>query len=71
MKKLFFGSVAGLAITLSAVAYAAAAAPTESEQALRARQLEECFQAHASLMEKPAVRNRVTCWMAHRYLMQG
>ena len=70
MKKLFFASIAGLALSLSAVAYAAAA-PTESEQPLRAKRMEECFQAHASLMDKPAVRNRVNCWMSHRHLMQG
>ena len=69
MQKLFIGSIAGLALTLSAVAHAAAGAPTESEQALRARLMEECFQMHASLMEKPAVRNRANCWMAHRHLM--
>ena len=67
MKKLFLVSIAGLALTLSAVAYAAT--PTQTDQALRARQMEACFQAHAALMGKPAVRNRVNCWMAHRHLM--
>ena len=71
MNKLLFGTVAGIALTLSAVAHAAADTSTASEQALRSKQIDECFQAHAKLMDKPAVRNRVTCWMAHRHLMRG
>ena len=71
MNKLMFGTIAGIALTLSAVANVAANTSTDSEQALRSKQMDECFQAHATLMEKPAVRNRVNCWMAHRHLMRG
>lgn len=70
MKKLAMGTIASMAITLSAVGHAAADTSTASEQALRSKQMDECFQAHAQLMEKPAVRNRVNCWMAHRHLMR-
>lgn len=71
MNKLVLGTIAGIALSLSAVAYAVTDTSTESEQALRSKQMDECFQAHAKLMDKPAVRNRVTCWMAHGYLMRG
>ena len=33
-------------------------------------QMQACFQAHAQLMEKPALRNLITCWRVHGYLMQ-
>lgn len=33
-------------------------------------QMQACFQAHARLMEKPALRNLITCWRVHGYLMQ-
>lgn len=33
-------------------------------------QMERCFQAHATLMAKPATRyNVVACWRAHHHLM--
>ena len=33
-------------------------------------QMERCFQAHATLMDKPATRyNVVACWRAHHHLM--
>lgn len=32
-------------------------------------QIERCFQAHAHLMDKPALKNRIACWRAHGYLM--
>jgi hypothetical protein len=44
-------------------ASAAVREPTDAE-------LKACFQAHAQLMEKPALKNWVTCWRAHRYLME-
>jgi len=71
MSKLMFGAIGGIALTLAAVAFAATNTLTESERALRLKQMDECFAAHASLMDKPAVKNRVTCWMAHRHLMRG
>lgn len=71
MNKLMIGTIAGIALTLSAAAHAATDTSTASEQALRLKQMDECFQAHGKLMDKPAVRNRVTCWLAHRHLMRG
>jgi hypothetical protein len=32
--------------------------------------MQACFQAHAQLMQKPALRNLITCWRVHEYLMQ-
>lgn len=69
MKKLVYGVMVGIAFILSSVAHAGADTSTASEQALRSKQIDECFKAHAALMDKPAVRNRVSCWMAHRHLM--
>jgi hypothetical protein len=71
VKNLLFGTIAGIALTLSAVSHAATDTSMHSEQALRSKQMDECFQAHAVLMEKPFIRNRVNCWMAHRHLMRG
>ena len=42
---------------------AAAYAVTDAE-------LTACFKAHAQLMEKPALRNLITCWRVHGYLME-
>lgn len=70
MNKLAMGTIASIALTLSALVHAAADTSTASEQALRSKQMDECFLAHAQLMDKPAVKNRVNCWMAHRHLMQ-
>ncbi|MDE2052056.1 MAG: hypothetical protein KGJ72_13670 [Gammaproteobacteria bacterium] len=33
-------------------------------------EMQACFQAHAQLMQKPALRNLITCWRVHGYLMQ-
>jgi hypothetical protein len=33
-------------------------------------EMQACFQAHAQLMQKPSLRNFVTCWRVHGYLMQ-
>ena len=71
MKKIVYGAIVSVAFTLSAAAHAATDTSTESSQALRSKQMDECFRAHATLMDKPAVRNRVNCWMAHRHLMQN
>ncbi len=48
-----------------AVGYAHAAPSEPSSQQMR-----DCFQKHAQLMEKPAVRNLVDCWRTHGYLMK-
>ena len=33
-------------------------------------EMQACFQAHAQLLQKPSLRNLVTCWRVHGYLMQ-
>ena len=71
MRKLAMATIAGVALTLSTVAHSAADTSMELEQALGLKQMDDCFKAHATLMEKPAVRNRLNCWMAHRHLMRG
>ena len=53
--------LAGLISTYGASA--ATKEPTDAE-------LKACFQAHAQLMEKPALKNPVACWRAHQYLME-
>jgi hypothetical protein len=49
---------------------AAAHAATSTSASSRAAQMEECFQRHKQLMDKPGVRNRYNCWLAHAYLME-
>lgn len=33
-------------------------------------EMQVCYRAHAQLMQKPSLRNLVTCWRVHGYLMQ-
>jgi hypothetical protein len=47
-------------------AHAASAATSEPIDA----ELKACFQAHAQLMEKPALKNLDACWRAHGYWME-
>jgi len=47
------------AVLVSTAAYAV----TDAE-------LTACFKAHGQLMEKPALRNLITCWRVHGYLMK-
>lgn len=49
---------------------AAAHAATTLSTASLAEQKEACFQMHKHLMDKPGVRNRFNCWLAHAYLME-
>jgi hypothetical protein len=35
-----------------------------------ATRIEDCFRAHGYLMEKPGLRNAITCWRAHSNLME-
>ena len=49
-------------ILSSLVMMPAAFAATDAE-------MQACFQAHAQLMQKPALRNLITCWRVHGYLM--
>ena len=50
-------------IVSSVVLVPAAFAATDAE-------MQACFQAHAQLLQKPALRNLITCWRVHGYLMQ-
>lgn len=51
---------------LSSWSYATAA---ERDPA-RAAAMQECFQAHSRLMDKPAVTNVRVCWRTHGYRME-
>jgi hypothetical protein len=62
MKKL-------LPILVLLAGIAAAHAATNTSASSLAAQKEECFQMHKQLMDKPGVRNRFNCWLAHSYLM--
>ena len=33
-------------------------------------EMQACYQAHAQLLQKPSLRNLITCWRVHGYLMQ-
>jgi hypothetical protein len=59
MKALF--AVATLAVTFASSATLLAA---QSESAMQ-----ECFNKHAQLMDKPAVKNPRDCWRMHGHLM--
>ena len=48
--------------TVVPAAFAAVTVPTDA-------QLRDCFSKHSQLMEKPALRNLITCWRAHGYGM--
>ena len=57
-----------VATLLVAVAFVQGASAATSAS-LEAR-MDDCFRAHGHLMEKPGLRNRLTCWWAHSYLME-
>ena len=59
MKKPFILSLIFSGIVLAPIALAV----TDAE-------LQACYQAHAQLMQKPSLRNLITCWRVHGYLMQ-
>jgi len=48
---------------------ASAQAASAADMASRAAKMDECFRAHAQLMEKPALKNVQACWRVHGYLM--
>lgn len=53
-----------LSLVLSSIVLAPAVfAATDAE-------MRACYQAHAQLMQKPALRNLITCWRVHGYQMQ-
>ena len=63
MKKLLIQSLmVGSALVAS---YAVAA---QADPSLTAK-MEDCFRAHARLMDKPSIRNMRDCWRVHAYLM--
>ena len=33
-------------------------------------EMQACYQEHAQLLQKPSLRNLITCWRVHGYLMQ-
>ena len=59
MKKRLILSLVLSSIVLVPAAFAA----TDAE-------MQACFLAHAQLLQKPALRNLITCWRVHGYLMQ-
>jgi len=58
-----------LPIVVLLAGIAAAHAATSASESSRAAQMDECFKMHKQLMDKPGVRNRYNCWLAHSYLM--
>ena len=58
-KRVLIPSVLAGVMLVSATAFAV----TDAE-------LQACFKAHSQLMEKPALRNLVSCWREHGYLMK-
>jgi hypothetical protein len=64
MKKL-----AATAVVLGALLTWSYAAFAEQDSVLT-RTMEECFRAHARLMDKPAVKNIRACWRAHSHRME-
>ena len=60
MKRLYGTLVVAVAVGASAAAFAAA-----SESAMQ-----DCFNKHSQMMDKPAVKNLRDCWQTHRHLMQ-
>lgn len=64
MKKLL-PVVAMLLVGVAFVQGASAAAGASLEA-----RMNDCLRVHGHLMEKPGLRNRLTCWWAHSYLME-
>ena len=60
MKRLCGALAVAIALGVSAAALAAA-----NEAAM-----EECFNKHSRMMDKPAVKNIRVCWQTHRHLMR-
>jgi hypothetical protein len=63
MKKIM-PVVALLLVSIASVQGAPAAADVSLE-----KRMDNCFRAHAHLMEKPGLHNRMACWRAHSSLM--
>ena len=58
-KRVLIPSVLAGVMLVSATAFAV----TDAE-------LQACFKANSQLMQKPALRNLVSCWREHGYLMK-
>lgn len=63
MRAILMAIMAGLALTLSHLAFA----ETDSAQGAK---MERCFRAHGQMMDKPTVKNPRACWQAHGYLTE-
>ena len=70
MKTLFSAAILGLAF--SASTFSSIALGAQSTDAVQAQEkaMKDCFEKHAGLMAKPAVKNLRDCWRTHGYLMQ-
>ena len=55
---------------LTAVTLVVALASSTALLAASESAMEACFQKHAQMMDKPAVKNMWNCWRMHGYLMQ-
>jgi len=60
MKALLTATTLIIAFASSAALFAA-----QSESAMQ-----DCFNKHSQLMDKPAVKNPRDCWRAHGYMMK-
>jgi len=58
-----------VAIGLLFAGLASGQVASAADTASRAAKIDECFRAHAHLMERPALKNVQACWRAHGYLM--
>ena len=69
MKTLFSSSVLGFALSaaVSSAAYAQGGGTAQGQE----KAMQDCFEKHAGLMAKPAVKNSRDCWWTHRHLMQN
>lgn len=57
-------TILSAAVLVVAFASSAALLAAQSESAMQ-----ECFNKHAQLMDKPAVKNPRDCWRVHGHLM--
>lgn len=63
MKILLIAFITSIALVSSYGAWANAEALHNAQ--------EKCFRAHGNLMDKPSVKNPITCWRAHGYLRKN
>jgi len=58
------------ALITSAIVAIAFASPAVSLAAQSESAMQDCFNKHAQLMAKPAVKNPRDCWRTHGHLME-